>query len=233
MNKRHEMREIQDRPRAGRGRGLERAWGGSAIHGADVQPGRPSRTGRRSMLGSMGGQPGLGRPQGCNGKQRALSNAVPVPMVLGGDAPAWDASWKKGQPLKLGRASFRNLVCSKSPHRASLAQWYLPQICAACQGGEWSRITRVLREGPAKPQSWCPSSTRAVSSPQSSDWRACLAVQSGPTAVASPGPKLRAIRCKCTHMRPKEKRAGPVSWPAPGQPHFAHPGIGSRTAERA
>jgi hypothetical protein len=169
--------------------------------------------GRRGLAAApcwaaWGGQPGLGRPQGCNGKQRALSNAVPVPMVLGGDAPARDASWKKGQPLKLGKSFISKFGMQRVTHRASLAQWYLPQICAACQGGEWSRITRVLREGPAKPQSWCPSSTRAVSSPQSSDWRTCRRSRAGPQRLHPRDPSCGRFAANAPTCDPRRNEPG-------------------------
>lgn len=58
-------------------------------------------------------------------------------------------------------------------------------------------------------------------------WQSC-----GSHMVALPGPKLRAIRCKCTHMRPQEKQIGARLKAGPGQPHpLIGPGAGARLGD--
>jgi len=118
--------------------------------------------------------------------------------------------------------NFRILVCAMSPRRIRAARSDFPRIRAADQGGEWSRITRV---GMPSFRADAPHPLMPIGE---GAWRA--------HTVALPGPKLRAIRCKCTHMRPQEKQAGPVSWMA-ARPAcrmlWPHALIGSETGTRS
>jgi hypothetical protein len=53
------------------------------------------------------------------------------------------------------------------------------------------------------------SSTRAVSSPQSSDWRACLAVQSGPTRLHRRDPSCGRFAANAPTRDPRRNEPGP------------------------
>jgi len=158
-------------------------WSGENDPGSGLAP---TGTGRASMLGNT-------RVQCCNETQQALSNAVG--MGAAGEPPRRIRCWAAAPGCFIDDAERVKCVDGK----AHSTFWYpagnptaqarravtSPRSAPADQGRQWSASACV---GPAKLHNGRAPSTRVVSSPRNSDWRACRAVQSGPWRLHCQGP---------------------------------------------
>lgn len=88
-----------------------------------------------------------------------------------------------------GKAHFTFWYPAGNPTALARRAVTSPRSAPASRGRQWAvSASAVAAWGPAKLHNGRPSSTHAVSSPRNPDWRACLAVQSGPWRLHCQGP---------------------------------------------
>jgi hypothetical protein len=142
-----------------------------------------------------------------------------APAGTAAEAPMAGMLHRRSSAVEVcGRRAILAFGIRQVTHRTKSAESDMPRIGAAKRTRATSGAQRKgypRGHGSAKLQSRSASSTRAFSSPPKPDSRMSRGPERAHT-VALPGPKLRAIRCKCTHMRPQEKQAGPSQGQAQG-----------------